>query len=297
MLSILPLVVAPMLASSALGQTMAPPSEPSEIVVEGSKDRNRQIRQFVDALTEAPIGGQISRFDWAVCPAAMGLPEHQNRAVAERMRRVAEAAGIRLGRADCRPNAILIAVDQKEQFIEALYRKYPVYFADEFGVPRRPRLERGVAAAWHVEGRLDSNGIPATRRIVNGVPEKSFVVSSTDSSRLQPASRPHFVAGIVVVERGALTGLTTTQLADYAAMRIFARTDPARLKGQPPTILTILDAPMDSAVPVTLTEWDLGFLKSLYASGDRQYANRRRHDIEVRMRQELARAPSDQPRR
>ena len=34
--------------------------------------------------------------------------------------------------------------------------------------------------------------------------------------------------GLVDLEAGALDGLTTTQLADYAAMRLFASTDPSR---------------------------------------------------------------------
>ena len=50
-------------------------SDDSEIVVEGVRERQQQIRRFVDALTEAPVRGQIGRFDWAVCPAAAGLPD------------------------------------------------------------------------------------------------------------------------------------------------------------------------------------------------------------------------------
>ena len=34
----------------------------------------------------------------------------------------------------------------------------------------------------------------------------------------------------------------------------------------PPTILTALDAAMGSDVPVTLTAWDAGFLRGLYAT-------------------------------
>ena len=75
-------------------------------------------------------------------------------------------------------------------------------------------------------------------------------------------SRPHFIAAVVVVELDALGGLTVTQLADYAAMRAFARTDPRRLKGTgAPTILSAIEAPMNSPVPLTLTEWDLAFLQ------------------------------------
>lgn len=293
MFSTLSLVAASLLTSSALAQNLPPSTEPSEIVVEGTKDRDREVRQFVDSLTDAPIGGQLSRFDWAVCPVAVGLPEPQNRAVADRMRLVAGAAGIRLAKPGCRPNALVIVADDKQELIEGLWRQYPAYFTDALGRRSKPGSSSGPATAWHVEGVLDPDGVaPSQDRIF-----KYFITTTTDSTRLSPASRPHFAAGILVVERNALAALTTTQLADYAAMRIFARTDPARLKGSEPTILTILDAPMDSAIPVTLTEWDLAFLKALYASGERQYATRQRREMEQRLRKELARPTSGDARR
>lgn len=50
-------------------------------------------------------------------------------------------------------------------------------------------------------------------------------------------------------------------------MRTFAQIDRARLKGTiAPTILTVLEAPMDSEVPASLTEWDLAYLRGLYAT-------------------------------
>ena len=107
--------------------------------------------------------------------------------------------------------------------------------------------------------------------------------------------RTHEMTGGGDVNPGVVRQLDTgnailnvkTQVADYAAMRIFARTDPAKLKGSAPTILDILEAPMGSAVPVTLTDWDLGFLRSLYASHGRQYANRQRKEMEGLLRKDL----------
>ncbi|HXG81059.1 MAG TPA: hypothetical protein VNJ05_04585 [Sphingomicrobium sp.] len=293
MLTALSIVAAPLLAASAFAQSLPPPTEPSEIVVEGSKDRDRQVRQFVDALTDAPIGGQLSRFDWEVCPVAVGLTEPHNGAVARRMRAVAEAAGIRTAPDGCKPNALVIVADDKQDLIEALWRQYPAYFTDPQGRRSKPAITPGPATAWHVERVSDPDGVTSPQDLIY----KFYVTTTTDSTRLLPATRPHFAAGILVVERKALTGLTAVQLADYAAMRIFARTDPARLTGNEPTILTILDRPMDAMVPVTLTEWDLGFLKGLYASRDRQYASRQRHEIETRMRKELARSPTADSRR
>lgn len=260
-----------------------PMTDLPEIVVEGTKEYDKQLQDFVGSLTDTPVGGQLSRFDRTVCPAAVGLPDVQNQAATERMRRVAAAAGMKLAEPGCKPNALLMVADDKNAFIAGLHDKYPVYFADRWGHPNKPDPQPGPATAWHVETIVDSNGnVPRRQRTL-----KYFISDSTDSSRLYPATGLNMVAGVVVIERAALAGLTTTQVADYGAMRIFARTDPEKLKGSAPTILDILEAPMGSAVPVTLTDWDLGFLRSLYASHGRQYATRQRKEMEGLLRKDL----------
>jgi hypothetical protein len=276
------------LGSGAQAQQQPQPDAPQAIVVQGVRDRNREVERFVDALTEAPIGGQLTRFESSVCPAAVGLSPRQNEAIVQRMRRVAAAAGLRVGRTGCGPNALLIVVNDKNQFVDALYRKHPVYFLDSSGKPRRPRPTMGPATAWHVQGLLDSNGMTAAKAVVDGIPRDHYEVSSMDASRLLPPSVPQFAAGVVVVEVKALAGITTTQLADYAAMRIYARTDPDRLgASSATTILKLLDTPMGAAVPITLTSWDLAFLKALYSSSSRQFANRQRSEIRADMRSNL----------
>ena len=96
------------------------------------------------------------------------------------------------------------------------------------------------------------------------------------------------------MKHGSLSGLTVIQLADYAAMRAFAQVDPSRLeKSAAPTILTILDAPMGSAVPITLTEWDLAYLKALYSSTENRLAGQQRHEMGNKIARELSKQPRD----
>ena len=65
-------------------------------------------------------------------------------------------------------------------------------------------------------------------------------------------------------------------------------TDPRRAaEAGAPTILTILDKRDDHLVPVTLTHWDLGYLKSLYATSNAYYANYHRGDMEHELVKEL----------
>ena len=86
-------------------------------------------------------------------------------------------------------------------------------------------------------------------------------------SRITEAVRPQFESAVVVVERKSLVGLTTTQLADYAAIRALTGADPQRLaNGASATILHVLEIPMGGAAPITMTQWDLAFLKGFAAS-------------------------------
>lgn len=270
-----------------------PPPQPeagSDIVVTGTRDRDRdrQVSSFVNALTKAPVGGQISRFEETVCPAAIGLTPRQNEIVAARLRTVAKAVGLKVGEEGCKPNVSVIVAQDRDAMVRDIRSKWTDPLGDRVKVPNQP----GPAVALHVEGLLDADGIPAGVKQDEGDGRSGFytVELGQTSSRLRPASRPHFLGSILVVEPVALDGLTTVQLADYAAMRLLARTDPSRLDKSASTILTLLDAPMNSAVPVTLTQWDFAFLKALYGSSPGTFANRQRNEMRHIVGKELDKA-------
>jgi hypothetical protein len=287
-LALLPLAV---LAGPAVAQNRAAGAASPEIIVQGQKDREQQVKSFVDALTRAPSWEQISRFEAGVCPAAAGLTPAQNQVVVARMRRVAKAAGMRVAVAGkCKPNALVLVTGDKQALIDALRKAHPAFFTDMFHqripVPNQP----GPATAWQVDGRVQDDGRDLP---MNEFANYYLVEVNGASPRIRPSSRPQFIASVLVVEVGALAGLTTTQLADYAAMRTFARTDPARLPASsPPTILKVLEAPMDSEVPVTLTQLDLSFLKALYGTSPEYYSNRQRREMQRMVKKDLEAAPN-----
>lgn len=281
--------------AASLGLQAAPPPPPPsqnagpEIVVQGQRDVERRINDFVRVLTDTPMSGQISRFDWAVCPTVVGLSERQNAEAAERMRAVAQAAGMRVGNPGCKANVLVVVADDSRKFVDWARKSEPAFFEGvspkELGVLARG----GPAEVWHVEGRLDADGREVPYDRLNG----RYINERTDvPSRLSTNSRPHFTAAIVVLDSHALGGLTVAQLADYAAMRAFARIDPSQLSRlSAPSILTILDAPAGSAVPITLTEWDMAYLKSLYAARENRLAGQQRQEMQRKMADELKGSP------
>lgn len=264
-------------AGPAVAQETPPPSPETDVVVTGTLERDQEIRDFVGALTPGPASGQIARFEDAICPGVFGMSGAPKEAILTRMRRVAGAAGLRLApEGRCTPNVLLMVTQDKQAFIRRLAGRYPAFFGDGPGeAPRDVAAQPGPASAWHARALLDADG--------QALPmQGGFSVNRTTrrASRITAAARPVFVAAAVVVERESLTGLSTTQLADYALMRALAATDPHRLAGTAqPSILSVLEAAPDSVVPTTLTRWDLGFLRGLYASRPNLFAGAQRSEI------------------
>jgi len=279
-------------ASSAPSLAQTPPSttEQAPIVVEGRRDRDAEIRELVNSLPPAPVDGHISRFEHDACPAVLGLPAPQRAYAVQRMRAVARAGGVPLADPGCRPNVMVMVTPDKGRLIELLARNFPSYL---HALSRRQiaRLERSPepTALWHLNNMVDADGLPVSVNLDN-----IYMVSATrDPSRITDAAHMAFVGSVLIVELRALAGLSTTQFADYAAMRTFTGADPARLPDRRiSTILTLVDAPIGSEIPLTLTSWDLAFLESLYGSNVNRDAPSQRDEIREAMSRRLE--PADE---
>lgn len=283
------LICAAMSASAGTAQNpaSAPPDEQGTIVVTGTKNSEKDMRDFVRALTPVTPGGRLSRFEQSVCAAVLGLPPRQSEAVANRMRRIARTVDVPVAKPGCPANVVVMVTQDKQRFMEQLRDRYPHYFG-ELSQRRIRELVRqpGPAVAWHLQGApVSARGVElAYDPVLN-----SYVNRTTEAAtRIHSAARPQFDGAVVVVERAALEGLTATQLADYAALRAFTGAAPSRiLASGPPSILRILEAPMGSEVPASLTQWDLGFLRGFYSSPRNINTSAQRSEITKAMRKEV----------
>lgn len=271
-------------AATSVAQSPPPAEAGTEIVVTGNRDMEGEVRDFVGALTTA-TSGQLARFENAICPFAVGVSARHAQTLATRIRRIAEAVGMDAAKAGCTPNVLVVVTGDKTAFIDALLKKHPDYFGSLTDrAVRRLARSPGPAAVWHVNGpERDADG----EEMSDGS-DGAYVNRTTRAgSRMTAATRPQFGAAAVVVEARALEGLTTIQLADYAAMRAFARGDPSKLPGTAPTILKVLETPMGEPAPITLTAWDLAFLRSLYSAPANLSAAAQRSSIRRGVTKEL----------
>lgn len=277
-----------------------PPETPAgeqEIVVRGKREREAQIKGFIDALAPSRYNGQVARFSTEACPGTLGVVPRQAEVITARLRKIAAAVGVPLAEESCKPNVWVVVTDDREALatrVRGSWRSGPD------GRPEKGRPD-DLATVLYAEQLLDANGQQMGVKADTGDGDGGGYYQSEifTSNRIRPSNTKTFTASALIVEPKTVDGLTTIQLADYAAMRLFARADPARLgPGSPPSILAALAAPNGSELPETVTEWDFAFLKALYRSNDRTYAGAQKKEMQSIVRKEITgqdRAPK--PRR
>lgn len=273
-------------AASSAAAAQQPPAgtDQSPIVVTGSRTGGDAVRDFVRDLTPVASGGQLSRFEDKVCPIVFGLIPAQNAAVENRIRQVAKAAGIDAAATKCSANVVLIIASDKRAVLEELRRRHADYFGDLSGNRIRAIIRSPAPVdAWQIQGVPVSQDGRELHQNGQGVFEN---YTTARGSRLTVPAHPQFEAAVVVVTFDSLDGLTINQLGDYVAVRALTGADPAKLRSSgPPTILRVFDAPFGSEVPVTLTEWDLSFLRGYYDA--------RRNITAAAQRSSIAKAMTD----
>ena len=281
------------------GGVAAAAAPPDAIVVQGERQR-AQIDSFVDQLRPTFGSYQLGKFLQPVCPEVAGLDGAQNLDVADRMRRVAEAAEIEVGPSGCTTNVLLLVVKDKPGAMKALARTRPDLVAGvsptEF---RQMTLAPTGAAAWQVvdligtDGmHLSATGMKTGKQVEQEAHRSVQTVGSP--SRVRELSVPQFLASVVIVESDVARDVTTTQLADYALMRALTgsrETDAAPKQ----SILNLVNADRTGTpAPLSATWWDVAFLKSLYATTNAVEASAQRDAIARRMAGELQKLPTQE---
>jgi|tagenome__1003787_1003787.scaffolds.fasta_scaffold20984068_4 hypothetical protein len=270
--------------------------QPDQIIVQGERQR-AQIDDFVAQLKPASGHAQLAKFLEPVCPEVAGLHGSQSLGVANRMRRVAEAAGVQAAPPGCTPNILVLVVPDKTAAMAELRRTRPDLLGDlpptEF---RRMANAPGGAAAWQVVDLIQTDGMrlgASGMKTGDHVEQEAVRMVQTvgSPSRLRELSVPQFLTSIVIIEADVAKDVTPTQLADYALMRAVVPTVD-REAAPRQSILNLVNADRAGiAAPNSVTLWDMAFLKSLYATSNAVEASVQRDAIARRMASELREAP------
>ena len=269
-------------------------AQPEDIIVQGDRNPQRQVHDFVSQLTPGTFDDQVGRFLDPVCPRVLGLPGGANALVEARFRKVAAAIGAPVAPQDCTVDVYVLVGRNKAEIIDGLRKQAPALVAGvKESVLHRLREAPGPVAAWQIIGRIGSDGVPLTT--VSTSSGDSVPMASTIgwASRISNITRPRFLGSVLVVEAAALDKVDTRQLADYAVMRTLAPTDTTRQLTLPAqSILQLFDAGASPEMTAqSVTRWDYAYLKALYSTSNSVNAIQQRSEIGRKMSKELQKDP------
>jgi hypothetical protein len=278
--------------SSIAPPTAAAAASDQAIVIQGIRDRRKPADDFLKKMMPTSFDDQLGRFEEPVCPGTIGLPDKLKDEVLARIRRVATAAAIRAAREGCRPNLMIIVVDDKKALIEGMQRKKEAYlYGIGDGARKRLATSAGSVAAWQISDVIGPGGEPL-RVDGDGFPR---LFTTIPPSRLRSGTRSRILGAIIVVEQRGLVRVTTRQLADFALVRALAPIQ-ARI-GRPPdtSVLSLFNTgvrPEDA--PQSLTWWDLALLKALASTPSDALADIQKHEIRDHIVEEMTKVPPEQ---
>jgi hypothetical protein len=255
-------------------------------VVTGSRPTREAIQGDVGAVT-VDTDGQIAMFEDAICPASFGLPEAYDRTIERRLREDAARVGLRTAGERCDANVVVIVADSAGPFVAALHARRPDMFVGlELSQVQDILKAKEPVRAWQAIEPRGEDGRPLERvMFINGFPAgpHAWLNAETIGSRIAAKSRPRLVSSFVVIDAEAVDGLTLTQIADYAAMRAFARTRFAPALRRRSILGLVGGAEQDRSVD-QLTNWDLAYLRALYRTSNGVPARAQQADMTTAMK-------------
>ncbi len=235
------------------------------VVVGRTVTREKAVRRLVNRMTSM-TSGQVARFSTSLCFGVDGFIPPHDETVRRRMEEDAKAANLRV-RDGCKPNVMVILVDNGREVLRTLYREKPALFLDLNSNDRRNLLEEpGPVHVMTITDLRSSEGRLPTKTPPPGVviAGASYYLPVQTASIINVPMRQDIISSMILIDKSATLGKSLRQIADYAAMRTLARLRGADVVTSEPTILGLFTR--DGANPPKgLTTFDQHYLRGLYA--------------------------------
>jgi hypothetical protein len=264
------------LSASALAAGQAQQTESADsITVVGQRLSPEEARSraiaFVRETGVAAGTRPMARWKEPVCPRALGLSPAHARIVEAKLRKVAEAANIRVAREPCRTNIAVSFAADAGTVVRTIQASSPGRLA-EVPSSARAALLRGPAPIrwWYTTELRSRDGVGTSADAplwafvegdgkVTNLPGDGTSLAHYSSSIVSTQVVRVLKSATVIVDVNLAEGLPLDAVTSYAALVAFAeiRNHDA---APPSSILGLLakDGPRD------LTDWDMTFLRALY---------------------------------
>lgn len=242
-------------------------TELGDIVVQGRRI-DEQVSGFIDEVIAAPSGRGPARWRDSICVGVANIRGEAAQYVVDRVSQVALEVGLEIGEPGCRPNILIIGSPDGAGMARGLVDARPrVFWPGGSGMNRsRAALDafqnsEAPVRWWHISVPVDAQ--TGTRAVRLPEDEEPIRIERTTSGRLRTAIRNDLNRVIIILDLTKTDGLNFRQIADYAAMVAFSQVDPdADISGYD-SVLGLFSHP---AATEGLTDWDMAYLKALYAA-------------------------------
>lgn len=260
--------------AATIGAASAQQAEP-DIVVTGER-LHEMVRSFVTEVAVAPQAeNQIGRWERQVCTRLAGMPQRQAQFVVDRIAQRAHQVDLQPGGPGCQVNVMVFVTPDANRFAQAFMQEYRIVLdggreanmitagseelTDFVETPRPVRW-------WHVMQTVDENGFivrnTQPRLRASQLTGVSIVRIGGLAGRTERPTRQDFNRVVIIVDATMANGVRLDALSDYIAMTALAQLDPNADTSSNNTILNLFNS---TAAPAAMTDWDLAYLRGIYA--------------------------------
>lgn len=256
-----------------------------EIVVEAPGEE--EIVAFVGQVLPENRNRQLARWHNPLCVAMRGFGPTMTQRFQQQIQSIATIGGLGAPAAGCRPNVIIILIDEPDLLVDRMMKRYGYMFRPASTDDVRTALgQEDAVRIWYTTvktgarssppGEQDENGIPIVRQRRGPPPEQwqSHIM------------RTDLLWAMVVLDRPALAGKSVESVADYVGMRLMGAFAADTQQATIPTILNLFQGERPRAA--TLTDWDRALLRELYAAPVAAHIDPQRRQIARRLTEAAA---------
>ena len=241
-------------------------SEPETVYSDAQREKDdATARRFVQSLLRPShsLEGQFTRWKKPVCPHVIGMTKAAAYVVERRIREVAEEAGVPLNRADpCLPNIEIFVSPEPQATLDAIKKTDFMLLAS---TPyASTMIQHYPVQAYYYGFYRDYNG-----RVWLDMDWEFYLDEPPHVARngliLKTGIKAEMGMATIIVDAGAVSGMTLGSLGDYVALMALAQT-PATGHCQPaPSIANLFLNDCDADLHTTsLSNADLAMLTALY---------------------------------
>lgn len=276
------LVAAGVLAATQATAAQPVPSEPEDLAAEieviGRRQTETVVReQAFDYVRRSGVikgDSPIARWHQPVCLKIIGAKPDYARIVEHKFRAIATIAEVELANGRCRPNVVIAFTTNGKRVAQEIVKREPQQITEVPFPDRKLVIEGDAAVRWWYSTQLATSegmitGLDGIAIADYGssegggsvVSDKYPMVRVYHSSLIRTSVIRVLRSATIVIDVNRANGMSLDAVAAYATLVGLAEIAPIRM--QPPNSILGLFGP--DATVASATDWDISFLKGLYA--------------------------------